>query len=345
LNEKKQMLSVYLEQTELTPGLKMNLGIIQAVFYYTYPTFAEFQVKIEKALAPMIGSGDESAAAEAPTAAGPTLSEAELDQRGWERYRAKDYEGALADWTQTLELRTTALGANALKTTSALHQVVYALFGLRRFVEAEPLCARAVEARLTIFEPDNEWVLDPRLWWSEALRGLGRTDDAITQARIVAEARTSALGLADDKTIAAFQQIAYAAAGWVPGEERPGIQAFAEARQSLAERFGPDDLATLLAAAWETVALSELGRWKECAELCDTTADAMLRVLPWDHNQVALVRVRQANALMNAGKSAAARELAIKYADLAPAGYWANQMQQIISQTQSSAASAQVPTP
>ncbi|MDR3218736.1 MAG: toll/interleukin-1 receptor domain-containing protein [Dysgonamonadaceae bacterium] len=50
LNFRKLMLSVYLKPTELSPGMILQLGTIQAIFYYQYKTDAAFFEKLLKSV-------------------------------------------------------------------------------------------------------------------------------------------------------------------------------------------------------------------------------------------------------------------------------------------------------
>jgi len=53
--ERIPMLYVHLEETKLRPGLRLMVGAKQAIYYYRYPSPADFHTKIEQALKPLVG--------------------------------------------------------------------------------------------------------------------------------------------------------------------------------------------------------------------------------------------------------------------------------------------------
>jgi hypothetical protein len=215
------------------------------------------------------------------------------------RYRA-EYEQALAQLRRCVELRTEALGIEALDTLSALNSLAVAHRAAGHVPQAIKLFEQVAAVRQRVLGATHPETLVTLNNLAGAYYHAGRLPEAIQLLEQVSAAMEQSLGRNHPDTLASrhFLGITYQAVGRLTEATRMFEQVYASQKQILGENH-TETLTTLanLAGAYRAAR-----RWEEAFKLYKQVLAAEEKILGADHPSVLTTRSNLAGAYYDAGQ-------------------------------------------
>lgn len=219
---------------------------------------------------------------------------------GWVLYDQGKYHDAEAILAETVNERTTVVGAEHPDTLSARFALVRAIWAQGKYGDAEEKSREIIRLRDKVLGPEHSDTLKARNILANALWGEGKYDEAETIYRDVLSVRERALGPEHRDTLMSRSNLANI---WKSkGKDMQAEIEFRKVLQLQDKVLGPDHPDTLVTRRNLVPALGAQGKYAECEQECRAIIDAEERALGVEHPDTLRSRSDLAVAWISEGK-------------------------------------------